>query len=1612
MVDISQIPQRKDTARLPTAFEQPIRGLGGMGPVLVDLPTLAEKDIAVQTGAQKQDTRSSFEDLISSTTAEEITSKGVTMLGNTPISPIILQKAREDKAFKAKLYESFVKSNAVPTIEEDRLAVPFSSPDLTKIRRPAEIQSQPQWVQDIFDRAVTRSQNIAKIFQQDSPVPLAGQRIILDEFKTGSLGEEVARSLKSIPGDFARLPTLAVAAGGAAAGLYNAKMNDNPDTGFKEDFTETFQSVMTAYGSFDTVQAYEEALQNSVILRNSEKRVQEWYKDSFIKRFGQDAWTVAHQRPSYKIEEDKQGNKSVEPILDADGKHVMEDVGLPPEIASSLVEMAYNELTGTQKAVSIFATQAPFTLGLTMRSISKGQKYIDKVTEARKQKPGTYGSDMSDYDVFVALSKKEGNIITRTFRKGWAAATLGKIARAGKKESMTRAARVNDHLKVLDEYTTNINRLKNDIEVAGPWSKLNTARKLEDAKKELQTLENGLKSYTRGKGRGYFDNPYTRGLIADDIVISTAIGYAPTILDWSGIGLDEGTAEVLTGIVTPLVTPVMLPVGRGLLSVGVSVTNKFTDGTIKDIALTFENANYLPFITEGMLVRGDEGAMRRAMADAGEEVTDEQIQSFTTMAGIFKSMKPEARIRSYNALRRYNELMSRTQKRMEELYLTDAKGMPITDETAIQEAYTEIAANMRTLHLSLAKATGLAPLISVQYIKGNQLKPSDLTNPGTMDDILSALAREEDNYRGMDTLLKTMQGRFAKKGIELDSNEPLQAMMAQIEQVVVDGRVGVNVKKQEMQKLLNQFYNSTETIDEDTVKRIVDLEIALEDSAIRDTVDRSKKAAEVALKLTEAARVQGRTLLAAAETMDEKGVLKSIRPIADKLFDIEHGRRRALGSIGYRKANRYVPEGSDQPVSVDMTNVVRELTNLSDDLRGKPLSFMFSGGRQFFGRAGGDALEKTFENMARKGLQETFQATAEATGTTGEQAAQLLLNAALENGDITRASYAELAIFMIDNAAEEGGDIFKYFKATPEEAEDVYRYFRDRAAALDPDKSGEIARSFTSVIDKAFEDTDPQLARLVREARDNYQKVMGYQMDTGRYMSDVLNSRQRRDVTEQAPEEGAHFYRNVQGRPEAPFIRIAKAFQKLADTTDEVKISELKDEIAEQKNRIMFFLGAERNSAGEYVFDLRNSRQRRAADAAQSLMEALIGKRMIAQARNETKAMSEVRSLLSGESPETARDAVMAVQEGSARYDFSRAKRITDAEKILTVPVIEADGSDGVRVLGMSDQVRGFVATTDDLLRQSDRAKITFRDVKADVEDTGSIIRIAAQQEVDASNAALKKMERIEALTQRPQDFFDRVFEGQTVDSLDAVVARFKAGGMSEEEIEQGLKYMYIRGLYGKAGMTYNKMVGQADAVQEVADINVLIDHVNDPTKRAIMSRVLGEDHTEELEDMAEWAKFASGDGYGFRASPDTRGMSIDSMFARVFNLARGMVSPLYLATEVSARIMLARNQTLVNLALTDREAARIINNILVRPESAEIPVSELEALAARIQNYIATDLITSGGEIPNLDIMLGERPDISTPEDVIEAEKQEEQEEMVQIIKGENDDEQEEQNP
>ena len=58
--------------------------------------------------------------------------------------------------------------------------------------------------------------------------------------------------------------------------------------------------------------------------------------------------------------------------------------------------------------------------------------------------------------------------------------------------------------------------------------------------------------------------------------------------------------------------------------------------------------------------------------------------------------------------------------------------------------------------------------------------------------------------------------------------------------------------------------------------------------------------------------------------------------------------------------------------------------------------------------------------------------------------------------------------------------------------------------------------------------------------------------------------------------------------------------------------------------------------------------------------------------------------------------------------------------------------------------------------------------------------------------------------------------------------------------------------------------------------------------------------------------------------------MTLESAFARAFNIARGMVSP-YVATEVSARIALHRNFA---TALSDRKAADIMARVLSSPKA------------------------------------------------------------------------------
>jgi hypothetical protein len=151
---------------------------------------------------------------------------------------------------------------------------------------------------------------------------------------------------------------------------------------------------------------------------------------------------------------------------------------------------------------------------------------------------------------------------------------------------------------------------------------------------------------------------------------------------------------------------------------------------------------------------------------------------------------------------------------------------------------------------------------------------------------------------------------------------------------------------------------------------------------------------------------------------------------------------------------------------------------------------------------------------------------------------------------------------------------------------------------------------------------------------------------------------------------------------------------------------------------------------------------------------------------------------------------------------------------------------------------------------------------------------------------------------------------------------------------------------------------------------------------------VLGNEHFEDMKLLGEYARAAIGDAGGFRSSPDIRRMTLDNMFSKAFNLARGMVGVPYLSAEVGSRLILLRRQSMLQLAMSDRTAARLMGKILEGEDN--ISYKELDILGMRMKLYLARGLADDTGEIPAIDLAFG--TDLTKNQEVLVEESEERQ--------------------
>ena len=1553
-----------------------------------NIAELAAEDVQRQygemLGPSEDEVKAKFNQIMSATTQQEISAAGVDMkIGDTFITPNYLDSIRNEPAKQAELFKTYRDSQMREQVTEFQTAVPFSGPKYQEVVLPQSLLDLPDEILEPVVSAVKNRQNLAKLFKNDSDNPLnyMGREVIIDSFKTGALGKAASDAFKSLPADVARIPTfIALIANGVYASVAARETDQlgGMDTTYTDRFKEIFGESMKGWARI--VQPYEGLLNKSEILDDATLTMNRWYKKSFIERYGQELWDAAHLEPVFDIvnpeddnydeaiarQENGVGKPYVDVVRDENGDVTMKEVGLTPELVSDLMDLAYNELTQTEKAVVFAAEQLPFTLGLTARAVRRGNSMVREVNAARKKDPATYATK-SDWEVWTDISQKKSetgvNILRNRFTQFvLGAGTLGTFGFKGK-SAMHRGTMVNQHLRNLENFEDTISKYEDEIRIDTDIlrSRSSTPAEVADAQKRINANRDSLRS-VKASARSYklrsggskrfasFNNPYVRSNLADDLIISAAVGFVPQVLSWDKIGLEPEAAQTITMFTTPIVAPLFF---RGTVFTAASLGRKFTSGITQDIASTLQHSAFIPYITTGMIARGDEAELRRVMKENNVPVDDSNVEAFKTLSQVYQSMKPEYQIRMTRSLERYNNMMNRAEATMRNLKTKD--GTPALTED-------EIIENMGTLHLSLAHATGIAPLIAIQARNGRQLSVKDLRDAGKFDALMASMAAEEENYKGLNTLMSTLQKSLVEKaGIDMDSNEPLQNMLLELQELAVNGIEKLNIKKQQVDALVTGYMDELGEVDEDTLKRIVRMRSILTGADIRNPVEQTRLTVETSVRILENGRLQAAALERFRNTLSESDLLEQGNQIADRIFDITKGVRKSKVSGGYNDVRVYA---SDNDIVIDLSTLAKNLSDRTDEYKGQDFLYFMAGAKTFFNTGAGQAAKDAFESAARRGLIREW-------GDDLDFVRDKMLK---QDPSAKVATDMDLALYLMNKARKEKRKEINYFQASVEEAEYVYRAFRDHQAKARNQTVSDLDGAFKNEVDQAYSAADPsgQLLTLARKARELHETLIGETSDKGRYAGDVEMGRKRRDVKSADPREGRHYYPIPENRPLAPFEQIARLAKKAVEETDPVLRDEILADIQYQKDRIMYWYGAGYMSDGStkgYGFDLTQKSQRVVADTMQSLLQTLISKEVSNSEQRRINNALDLTDPTMFRGPEaiSKQDALKRLQSNE-EYDFERAARILQVEQAISV--VTRSGDEGelmVRHLALND-VHDWSITLDALLEYDSVTRQAYRDNRKAIMNNESTLRQAAQQEVEQLSNTLKIMSSYESLVSNPLQFFNTVFENADVNSIERFVKRFVDQDMDEDQVRAAMGYMYMRGLEIKSNKRTELVAG--DATQVVGDVSVLIDYVETPRHAKVMKAVLDEEHYQQMKGIATWADAAMGNGMGFRANPDLAGMSVESVFSRVFNLARGMVSPIYVATEVSVRQLMMRNQSLISVALSDRTVARIMDKMLNRPK--EVTRKDLQLFGLRINNYLAAEILRNGGEVPMLEEALG----------------------------------------
>ena len=1076
----------------------------------------------------------------------------------------------------------------------------------------------------------------------------------------------------------------------------------------------------------------------------------------------------------------------------------------------------------------------------------------------------------------------------------------------------------------MDDAGLRIKELSKDLEDAA----------IEYGKNSLQyrRLESEIMNLRRLRRRNYFRqkvSPYLTEVIGDEAVLAIAGTVGRQYLD-GYMGMDGETAELL-GVVGGLTSQITGVTSLGKKVIGKTVTGSIGIGTGIASRIT----------PDGIL--SPTNALYRKLVQADTTVEDYEKLYFEPREG--RPMNRNERKMIKSAFRQVERMDDETREafleRLQAQMDLQADLLKMFPEGEARDTAAKF------IEQSFAEASTLPDAIAA-YQMATQNAMMKGVKKGGMGAMVNAASEMERRAARAQALIEGFENHVAKFG-DPNQTEAVTKLVQQTKSSLMAVEEMVDMEFVKLNKNLDAMMDSAledisepmdETFFEDylAAKELLARRISPESAEeLAGVVADLEGIKDAAIKTDKALLERFRTIRA---IRDRKTLhSSSLATAVESLLFQRYGKLSAEMDAAYNDFREFVASGP-RP-NIDISSSVEEMMKLAD---AGDMATFFGPQSTFFSGYLGRKARTMFERMVKRTLDELPE----------EELAEMftsLVEEGVNPGDLELLMRNDPVQFGL--ILHQSGNLNVFARANIEEAEDFRRAFRDYGYKTSNKAVSREFKQFEKIIDEAIESSDKEGYDKLVEARGIYRQLND-PLRPGSPMNRLLGSKVGDKVT---PDSGPYsgMYKGAtpveilgeMGETVATIMAGGRGkFQAARKLEDQVAaMTQLFGTVADD---------------GKMRIDLRTEEGMLAAELMEEVIGAIVydgwaadflaKKPAIGQRIGDPRGIGFKQSIideLEGINDIFNMDIIDRYGKNDKSLVFNITKMISDEKDIANL-IVKGGRLHDAGKRAVSSLKRTLKATKDETqikIKGQKRAMETLQTL-TNLKDPGSFYEefIGADAYGDIDLLRDQFMETLKR---------DKSLEGVDLEKLfDNAIYNITYKGLME------------KGGYGPVGRAATDelkgLLGENLVVHGFANTIGALAELENPQVLRNLEKVMPPEHIENVNNILTYLvrQQASTTAMHFATA---KGMSANEALSRAYNIARQMVSPTYVASEVTIRLLQKKGADAFLLSLQSPDAAAIMDKMLRFPKL--VTPKELKTFDTLVQEFLFTEVARKGQE-------------------------------------------------